>query len=154
MDLKESVPFSGLPREMHQREIPEALVDIAGFVKGQDTSKMNLAHVAITASRSDGKWYVYVLDPRNSSPDQKDILGSFTMDDVPPIEADASGISDETAEGIRLTGDDILDEAESWLRDSDFTEWVPREVIKVHDQLNADTALGHLLIRAPQPTRV
>jgi len=132
--IEEKAPFVGVPKEIHDREIPEALVRAAGIAEDQDTSKMNLADVAIQARKSDGEWQVLVIDPKNPPSTPTDLLGYFTIDDV------------------SLTAEDVLRVAETWIRDSEYTEWMPGSVVVASDRSDDVSALGFLLVRAPLRT--
>ena len=95
---------------------------------------MNLADVAIQAETFEGEWHVYVIDPQNPPTSHLDTFGHLTIDDV------------------SLTAADVLGVAETWIRDSECTEWMPGHVVAAADKCDDVRALGFLLVRAPLST--
>ncbi len=125
----EQIKAINIPPNIHERPIMESLLEASGISDKSDSSKFNLAHIAIMASKLDHKWFVFAIDPANLAEDSDKSLGSFKEDG-------------------ELSNIEILETAEDWLRNSDSIDFIPGKIITLNNESDPDFSIGHILLRA------
>lgn len=119
-----------IPVEAHHRPIPEEVLPVFGIALARPQADLLLAQVAFNGMRQGEDWFVVAFDAVN-----------------PPVEGQEE---DDMYGGIvirdrAIEGEEVLDIAETWVRESEDTSWVPGPVLVL--DLAASSVGGVLLVR-------
>jgi hypothetical protein len=129
MTIRETRPF-GIPKELHEKPLHEALLAASGIANNQDSSRFMLSHVVITANKLGECWYGYAVHPEIPVSSEEDTLGAFIEEDD-------------------VNAQELLMRAEDWIRSSSTVEWVPGRIIQSPNE-DPRVAMGHILVRAAE----
>lgn len=118
-----------IPVEAHHRPIPADVLPAFGIAREASQTDLLLAQVAFNGVREGEDWFVAAFDAVNPPAEgqENDIYGGIVI------------------RGGEVEAEDALDVAETWVRESEDTSWVPGPVLKIN--VAAEGIAGVLLVR-------